>query len=296
MEEVGDRSASFPYKLLVQAGPSYDEATHRIVTVNDPEPFRIDGPYMAVNLYVRVRDYDGLPFKSPRHSSYFDHEMHLRDLFSIGFSFIPKKNIDSKSLVWGVDFDHPIRDQLPPGFDLAYKIAKTLVDPGMNCDAYCDRPWSYGPALSCWYAFRIGERRTPAKGDQTLTFSTQDAIEEGADGEGRSVREKLCVPKNAKKRRKHFQYLTNREAFQLEKDRVYHADFYTPYFDPNKVILKLPGIKIRVLKYVNLKTHTLRYVLKDWEKNETYLVVVLKLLFAEELARAMDDETCVVEK
>lgn len=290
MEGVGSKSISGPYKLQVQAGPSYDESTHRIVTVNDPEPLRIDGPHMAVNLHVRVRDYDGLPFKSPRHSSYFDHEMHLRDLFSIAFSFIPKKDINGKNLVWGNDFDHPIRDRLPPGFNLAYKIAKTLIDPGITCDAYCDRPWSYGPALSCWYAFRVGEKQASPEGNKRPTFPDQHAIEEGADWDGWSVRERHSVPENAKRRRRHFLSPANRDAFQLEKNRVYHADFYSPYFDPNKVVLKLPGIKIRVLKYVDMKTHTLRYVFKDWEKNETYLVILLKLLFAEDLARVVDND------
>lgn len=290
MADIGKKPASHPYKLLVQAGPSYDESTHKIVTVNDPEPLCIDGPHMTVNLHVRVRDYDGLPFKSPRHSAYFDHEMHLRDLYSIAFSFVPKKDINSKNLVWGNDFDHPIRDQLPPGFHLAYKIAKTLIDPGMNCDAYCDRPWSYGPALSCWYAFRVGERQHPGKNGTSPTCPDQPAIEEGADGDGWDMRQKHSVPENAKKRRRHFLSPANRDAFHLEKNRVYHADFYTPYFDPNKVVLKLPGIKIRVLKYVNMKTHTLRYVFKDWEKDETYLVILLKLLFAEELARVVHED------
>lgn len=106
------------YKLLVKAGSSYDEKNHQIVTVNGSESLLVDGPNMAINLHVRVRDYDGLPLHSPRHSGYFDHELHQKDLYSIAFSFIPKKNINTNSLVWGNDFDHPIRDQLPPGFNI----------------------------------------------------------------------------------------------------------------------------------------------------------------------------------
>ncbi|KAJ6134812.1 hypothetical protein N7523_001134 [Penicillium sp. IBT 18751x] len=287
------------YKLLVMAGSSYDERYHRIVTVNDSESLLIDGPHMAINLHVRVRDYDGLPLHSPRHSCYFDHEMHQRDLYSIAFSFIPKKNIKTNSLVWGNDFDHPIRDQLPPGFNIAYKIAKTLIDPGIDCDAYSNRPWSYGPALSCWFPFRVGERQQ--YGDQmnegksgsfqhrSPRIADQHVIEEGADGDGRVIRERFGIPENAKKRRKHFLSISNRKAFNFEAGRVYHADFYNPYFDPNKVLLRLPGIKIRVLKYVNEKTHTLRYVFKDRENGEVYLVVLLKLLFGQELTNSVEE-------
>lgn len=152
---------------------------------------------MTIKLHVRVRDYEGLPLTAPRHSSYFDHAKHQKDLYSIAFSFTPKKSINSKNLVWGNDFDHPIRDQLPPGFNFAYNIAKTFIDPGINCDAYSDRPWSYGPALSCWFSFRVGERQRENGLDDTEGRQThreispavdEHVIEEGADGDGKDVR------------------------------------------------------------------------------------------------------------
>lgn len=297
------------YKLQVTAGSSYDESTHQIVTVNDTEPLLIDGPHMTVNLHVRVRDFTGLPSSSPNDSIYFDHHGHRKDRYSIAFSFVPKKDVNSKNLVWGNDFDHPIRDQLPPAFPIALKIAK-LLDPGIECDAYSDRPWAYGPALSCWFSFRIGERKQErgynkedidvdaqricdGEGDESPGATSPGAtservIEEGADGEGCATREHHAIPETAKKRRRHFLSGPNREAFNFEKGRLYHADFYNPYFDPNKVHLRLPGIQIRVLKYVNERTHTLRYVFKDSEKEEVYLIVVLKLLFGEELEKALE--------
>lgn len=284
------------YKLLVTAGSSYDEATHQVVTVNDDEPLLVDGPHMTVNLHVRVRDFTGLPSKSPNRSFYFDHHGHRKDRYSIAFSFVPKKDVNSKNLVWGNDFDHPIRDQLPPAFPLAFKIAK-LLDPGLECDAYSDRPWVYGPALSCWFSFRMGERQKKGpdgeqrpcdeQEDMPPGIAAQRVIEEGADGEGCALREHHAIPNTAKKRRRHFLSTPNREAFNFEKGRMYHADFYNPYFDLNKVHLRLPGIQIRVLKYVNERTHTLRYVFKDQVKEEVYLIVVLKLLFGEELATAL---------
>ncbi|KAJ5195545.1 uncharacterized protein N7498_008983 [Penicillium cinerascens] len=280
------------YKLLVMAGPSYEQSTHRIVTVNDPEPFFIDGAHMSIQLHIRIRDFEGLPSESPKTSIYFDHERHLRDFYSISFSFIPKKSINSKDLVWGNDFDHPIRDQLPPGFNIAYKIAKTFIDPGINCDAYSNRPWSYGPALSCFFVFRVGEHRHKVsnggwsqRSPETIsTLAKRPVVEEGGDGDGYAIRQDLGIPSDSKGRRKYFLSPMNRQGFNLEKGREYFADFYNPYFDPNRVVLKLPGIKIKVLKYVSERTHTLRYVFKDRHNEEVYLVVVFKLLFKEELA------------
>ncbi|KAJ5982317.1 hypothetical protein N7451_012417 [Penicillium sp. IBT 35674x] len=161
----------------------------------------------------------------------------------------------------GNDFDHPIRGQLPPGFNIAYKFTKTVIEPGIDCDAYSNRPWSYGPALSCFFVFRVAER---------------PVVEEGGMVTG--------IPSESKGRRKYFLSPMNRQGFSLENGRAYFADFYNPYFDPNRVVLKLPGIKIKVLKYVSEKTHTPRYVFKDRRKEEVYLVVVFKLIFKEELA------------
>jgi Protein of unknown function (DUF1769) len=35
-----------------------------------------------------------------------------------------KQGINGDDLVFGNDFDHPIRDRLPPGFGTAFKIVK----------------------------------------------------------------------------------------------------------------------------------------------------------------------------
>lgn len=142
-------NASANHKLIVMAGSTYDQSHHQIVNFNDPKPLLIDGPYMSIKLHVQMRDYTGLSPNSPRNSAYFDHRLHHKDYYSIGFSCTPKKSINSKDLVWGNDFDHPIRDHLPVGFNIAYNIAKTVIDPGIDCDAHSETPWSYGPALSC---------------------------------------------------------------------------------------------------------------------------------------------------
>ncbi|KAJ5982246.1 hypothetical protein N7451_012346 [Penicillium sp. IBT 35674x] len=219
------------------AGPSYDESTHQIFTVTNQEAFFIDGAHMSIQLHIRIRDFEGLPSESPKTSIYFDHERHLRDIYSIASSLIPKKIINSKGLVWGNDFDHPIRDQLPVGFNIAYKIAETFIDPGIDCDAYSNRPWFYGPALSCfvvssWRAStKVSNSGWPQRSPETIsTPAERSVVEEGGD------------------------------------------------------VLKLPGIKIKVLKYVSERTHTLRYVFKDRHNGEVYLAVVFKLLFKEELA------------
>lgn len=46
-----------------------------------------------------------------------------------------------------------------------------------------------------------------------------------------------------------------------------------------------------MIKYINDKTHNLRYVFKNRKTNEVYFVVVITLLFGEELEQALREES-----
>lgn len=176
----------------------------------------------------------GLPLGSPDTSSYFSDPLHKNDLYSISFSFVPKKDLPTQHLVWGNDFDHPVRDRLPPGFNTAFKIVKSFIDPGLECDAYADEPWLYGPALSCWFKFRIGDQQQQieqAKNSGSSQSMDDDhyVVHEGADGTGSEARNGL--PEDAEKRRKYFLDVSHRGKFSFERGRLYEADFHNPYLD-----------------------------------------------------------------
>lgn len=47
------------YKLQVTGGPSYDEATHSVINVNQPDALRISHEEMDIDLTVRIQDYRG---------------------------------------------------------------------------------------------------------------------------------------------------------------------------------------------------------------------------------------------
>ncbi|KAK3717637.1 hypothetical protein LTR37_005704 [Vermiconidia calcicola] len=275
------------YRLLVTAGPSYDTSTHKIVHVNTDTPTFIENEFLRAKLKVRIRGYRGLPASCPNSSPYFDDPAHEKDQYSIAFSFVPKKNLPGDA-IWGNDFDHPVRERLPPGFNTAFKIVKDFIDPGLECDAYADKPWLYGPALSCWFGFHVGDN-IPAEGEIPQGSEANDIVKEGADGSGEDIRAKHGLPKNSEKRRKHFLSRSHREQFIFEKDRLYSADFYNPYLDFGNFSLKLPGFSIKVIKYIDDKSHTLRYVFKNGKTGEVYLCVNLNLLWGEQLQKAMKD-------
>jgi hypothetical protein len=97
------------YRLLVTAGPSYDEKTHKIVHVNSEVSTVIENEFLTAKINVRVLDFRGLPDSSPSTSDYFSDPMHAKDRYSVGFSFVPKQDIASVDAVWGNDLDHPVR-------------------------------------------------------------------------------------------------------------------------------------------------------------------------------------------
>ena len=282
---VVDPASRDKYRLQVTAGPSYDPSTHKEVAVNSSGPHLIENDLMSCWLNVRIKDYNGLPQDSPSTSDYFRHPLHMSDRYSIGFSFVPKRDIKGSDLVTGFDFDHSIRDRLPPGFRYAMKIVTTILDPGVYSDPYSDKPYLYGPALSSFFAFRIGEYTSDVSAEEQLATlqSAKGVIEEGADGSGQRIRADRQIPAKTSKRRKNFLDARKLEQFTFEAGRMYQADFFNPYLDFANFALRIPGFSISVVRYIDDKTHQLRYVLKDRSTDEVLFVVIFTLLFGQKL-------------
>jgi hypothetical protein len=195
--------------------------------------------------------YLGLPKGSPSTSPYFSTPQHPYDRYSISFSFTPKQDIKGDKLVFGNDFDHPIRDRLPPLFDKAFGIVKWWIDPGLDGDVYGDEPYLYGALLSSINVLRIGgkdqkkgqdlEGETKTEGDVEKSGSEGEAVvyEEGAFGDGETVRKELHLPATSSARQKHFLAEQHRKDFTFEAGREYQCDFFNPYLDFNEFALKI---------------------------------------------------------
>ncbi|KAL9085189.1 MAG: hypothetical protein Q9165_007720 [Trypethelium subeluteriae] len=295
------------YLLQVTSGPSYEEAEKHVVTVNGSESCRVENDLMTTFLHVRIRDYHGLPSTSSTSSPYFSHPLHTSDRYSISFTFVPKHSVPGTDLIMGFDFDHPVRDRLPPGFKTAMKIVTTVLDPGIYSDPYSDEPYLYGAALSSFFALRVGgkvrdsgdgkEREGRSEGggelDGVLRRAQEDkdgVVEEGGDGDGVEIRERVGMPAKAEKRRKFFLDEGKLEKFTFEEGRIYQADFFNSYLDFSSFALKVPGISISVAKYIDEKTHSLRYVLKNRRTGDVFFVIIFKLLFGQEMQETLESQ------
>lgn len=92
------------YRLIVTAGSSYDKSTHKVVGVNTGEAASIENEFIRAKVKVRIRGYRGLPGRCPPTSPYFDDPWHVKDQYSVAFSFVPKQDLPSLDTVWGNDF------------------------------------------------------------------------------------------------------------------------------------------------------------------------------------------------
>lgn len=191
----------------------------------------ISSPSQVNQTTTNQETYTGLPKGSPSVSPYFSHPSHTRDLYSISFSFVPKRNISGNDLVFGNDFDHPIRDRLPPLFGKAFSYVTSFIDPGLYGDPYADQPYLYGPMLSSVNVFRVGQ-----KDGLDEEYDEKDVLEEGAeDEEGEGVRQKAGLPAVGSKRMKFFLQEGKRKEWEFEEGRTYSCDFFNPYLDFNRM-------------------------------------------------------------
>ncbi|KAJ5615692.1 hypothetical protein N7537_000806 [Penicillium hordei] len=275
---VSQDTNAYKHRLKVTAGADYNLKTHQVVPVNG-ETIRIENEHAIVSLCVRIKDYTGYPENSPSTSPYFDHPLHEKDLYSVCFSIIFKEPVNGNNLVFGNDFDHPIRDMLPPGFNAALRMVKWTLDPGLDGDVYADHPYLYSPALASWDQFRIGDKMK--KSDEVPTLH-DEIIEEGSYSEdSANVRQQFNIPETVEGRRKHFQDEANRKVFDFEPGRMYVADFGNPYLAFNDFSVRLPGFNLHIMKYVDENNHELRYTLKDVSNGRVYLAVVFSVVLLE---------------
>ena len=260
--EMTGQDQTARYRLKVTAGSSYDPATHQLVPVNEDRSLRIENEHACVRLCVRIQDYTGIsynllhcrylntkehigyPDNSPKTNPYFTHPLHTNDQYSLSFAINFKEPVNGDSLLFGNDFDRPIRDRLPSGFKTALRLVKWAIDPSLDGDPYADKPYLYSPGLASWNQFRIGPANMK---DHEVHALHEEVLEEGAEGDGVEARKGLGVPLPVDERRKYFRDEQTRKEFVFEPGRVYWVDFGNPYlvfsgvFSPCACFLLLCG-------------------------------------------------------
>jgi hypothetical protein len=270
-----DSANADKYFIQVTSGTSFEDSKAKQITINGPATQLSKNAKVA----VRIKEYQGLPEGSPATSPYFDDHAHTHDTYSIAVSWIPEEDIDADDLVWGIELINPIRDRIPGRFiTTAFNIVKRFVDSSLQCDPDADQPWVNGPALcSTAITFSIGSKGT---------CELPAILSEGSLSSDSTVRQSHNIPPSESARRKHFLDEQKRKDFTFEKGRCYAFDFHNGYIDWKNYALKLPGFSFGVLKYINDRTHTTRFVLKSRKTGKVFVATTFRLLYGEELEKA----------
>ena len=176
---------------------------------------------------------------------------------------------------------------MPPYFGTALKIFKYAVDPGTDGDVYADKPYLYGRALGSWNSVWVGGKEGVDGGEELrkkrAVMDGDEVVEEGGNEEGMEWREEKGVPKDSGGRMK-WGRGNHAEAWEWEAGRRYRADFFNGMLDFNDFSLRLPGFSMSILPYLG-GGDSLRYVLKDKESGDVWLVVVFTLVHREDVER-----------
>lgn len=188
---------------------------------------------MRISVYTN--NDKGYPDNSPTTHPIFTHPTHTTDQYALTFSIIFKHPVNGNDLLFGNDFDRPIRNRLPPGFNTALRLVKWSIDPALDGDAYADKPYLFSPALASWNQLSIGERvagrtsEVPRIGGFVVEEGAGRADGRADEDDGGRVRESYGIPGDASARMKFFQNEEERKKFVFEKGRVYWVNFGNPY-------------------------------------------------------------------
>lgn len=313
-------SSSDPPKsyLKVYAATSYDQADWKLVPVNQSDPsfsndpdgyhpqlLSLESDLISAKVAVCIQDFQQPATDPPTNNStelvsstspYFAHPLHVSDKLSIQLSLSFKKTeandpfIRGDELLWGNDFDKPIRDQLPYGAGIGVRVLQSVVDPSVEGDIYADVPYLYGAALTSFNKICVG-KEMPGTGLVWPGIIEEDDLRGAAVSQGeqeedqqedskkdpKKEHEEPPIPTTSTARSRYFLDEARRHSFSFAlAPAQYSFDFYTPYLDLGKdFAINLPGFKLSVEKYGN--GQPLRYTLKNKRSGRVYLVIVFEL-------------------
>jgi len=263
---TGSTETKPKHALKISASTSYDSG-FEIVPVNSETPISLKSNIGDIQLLLRVKDFVGSKDhdkESSIDSDYFQ-KVNPDANISIQLSFTPKEDgITGDKLLFGNDFDYPIKDYLPYGTGTGLNLFKKYVDPSVSGDLYAEKPYLYGKALSSFNTISDKEK------DNIKDSKTNNFIKESLENDEFTSR-KLLIPVESQDRQRFFQDIKNLEEFIFEKNHTYNFDFFSGLVSlkNSNFNIKLPGgFELNLSNYLNEKFNSVRYVLKKGTTSE----------------------------
>ncbi|KAL8280942.1 hypothetical protein RQP46_006621 [Phenoliferia psychrophenolica] len=263
-------------RLLVLAGSSLSSLSP--VAVNS-EPHDVSSSLFKGAVSVRLDGYLGKDAVAPSSPTTAFHD---GATFSIVIRGRFKEEIKAAEVLWGNEWDKPIRDSLPYGTTAALKFVG-LVDPTLTHDLYADKPWALSPLLSTVNYLSL----THLKPDEPLP-PFDDVVPEDISALANDAAELVGHPDKRKK------WLADKKGYEgvvLGPDVFLASDFCNGYIDFSTLSLKLPGGLHFSLQNI-WDGQPVRFVCRTQDGNKSFFFVTFQIVEegGEEVAKEKVDE------
>jgi hypothetical protein len=233
-------------RLKVKIGSSIESLVP--ANVNTPsDPHFIDSPYFVGNILVRIKGYEN------EDSEYFKGK---KRMFAIQFSGRFKHEYSMDDIIFGSEFEKKI--VAPTGSWIAVKFA-SLIDPCVQVDLFCEKPWFYSPLVCSMNTMRVMSIDTPLirplVGNSSTSGTGSTAALNGTTNSNtttttslpyskapKSLKDQICpwiwandeltedatllTPDPITDRRKHFQKQKHRTVQKYTTDKVYNFEVF----------------------------------------------------------------------
>lgn len=270
--------------LKISAGPSVD-ALQTVAVNHDELPTTVSSDLFEGRIAVRIKSFTGLDPEGVEHKSetpYFDagHGKHQSWSMQIQGRF--KKDVNADDLVFGNEFDKPIKDHLPYGTSVALQFVK-VIDPNLEHDLYAQKPHAWSPYLATMP--RVNSRKIEGAGlDSFPPFPTHPEYVEDditslipaelAEKEKATVDNFKGIDKAHEYRQRFLGNKSHRQQINVPASQVITADFFNGFIDFNDLTLHIPfsgGLKFDLKKYWD--GQPVRYICKDKKSGDVFFVI-----------------------
>ncbi len=170
------------YSLKVSIGSDNDPSKMVQINPNDEHrPFYIDNEFYCGYILVRMLNYPGMvPEGCERIANPPSNYFHGRNRrYSIMFQGKFKQDWNGDDIIFGTDFDEPVR--MPTGIGIAVKIAQWL-DPNIQMDLYSKTPYMFSPLLCAMNYLSVFDPSDPELQDPEVNTEEAKPKKKGFKG------------------------------------------------------------------------------------------------------------------
>ena len=270
--------------LKISAGSSVSTLT--TVAVNhDDQPTLVDSDLFQGRISVRIKSFTGSDPSGVEHRAdapYFSAGHGKNQSWSMQIQGRFKTPVNADDLVFGNEFDKPIKDHLPYGTSLALQFVK-LVDPNLEHDLYADKPHAWSPYLATMPRINsvvIGDKDVddwpsfpthPEYVEDDITSLIPPAL---AEKEKDTVANFKGIDKAHEYRQRFLGNKVHRKEITVDDKQLITADFFNGFIDFNDLTLHIPfsgGLKFDLKKYWD--GQPVRYICKDRKNDKVFFVI-----------------------